>query len=367
MLDAMYLRFASLLFRVRRKLRHFGARPGTVYVNDRVAEYRDIWRGGAKAENLEFVELGGSFWEVRKNGRRTARINNYIVSLDDPVTLDLAGDKVRTFECMTRAALPIPAYAAVTRKDIGTLRTFLDSNSGPFVIKPARGTSSGLGVSTRLTTWRECLGALALATNYCDQAIIEEHVAGECYRLLYLGGEMVAAARRAGVRVRGDGTRNIAGLVDSAVESGVLPRVGLRDPDIQLTLERQRLSRSSVPRADEEILVRSSKPALTARQELRTVYDEDVTASISSELVQEGARAAQAIGSEFCGVDVITTDPTVSLEESGGIIDEINTTPGLHHHFGLQGTGAGTQVDGHLAGRVLRYAGRSCHGSQDRV
>jgi D-alanine-D-alanine ligase-like ATP-grasp enzyme len=32
---------------------------------------------------------------------------------------------------------------------------------------------------------------------------------------------------------------------------------------------------------------------------------------------------------------VITTDPAVSLHQSGGVINEVNTTPALHHHYEL--------------------------------
>jgi D-alanine-D-alanine ligase-like ATP-grasp enzyme len=38
-------------------------------------------------------------------------------------------------------------------------------------------------------------------------------------------------------------------------------------------------------------------------------------------------------GAELLGVDFITLDASVGLERSSGIINEINTTPGLHHHY----------------------------------
>ena len=34
-------------------------------------------------------------------------------------------------------------------------------------------------------------------------------------------------------------------------------------------------------------------------------------------------------------IDIITFNPGISLESSGGVINEINTTPGLHHHYNL--------------------------------
>jgi cyanophycin synthetase len=39
------------------------------------------------------------------------------------------------------------------------------------------------------------------------------------------------------------------------------------------------------------------------------------------------------MNSGFAGIDIITLDPSVPLSESGGVINEVNTTPGLHHHY----------------------------------
>ncbi|UCE25328.1 MAG: hypothetical protein JSU74_04595, partial [Candidatus Zixiibacteriota bacterium] len=67
--------------------------------------------------------------------------------------------------------------------------------------------------------------------------------------------------------------------------------------------------------------------------EVRTVYNETVTDAVSDSMVKAAEKAAGIIGSRFVGVDFIVTDGSVSLEESGGIINELNTTPGLHHHY----------------------------------
>ena len=44
-------------------------------------------------------------------------------------------------------------------------------------------------------------------------------------------------------------------------------------------------------------------------------------------------RVVRAVGSSFAGVDVVTVDPTRPLRDSGGVFLEINTTPGIHHHY----------------------------------
>ena len=38
------------------------------------------------------------------------------------------------------------------------------------------------------------------------------------------------------------------------------------------------------------------------------------------------------INVEFSGVDLMIEDHSLPLQESGCVVNEINTTPGLHHH-----------------------------------
>jgi D-alanine-D-alanine ligase-like ATP-grasp enzyme len=82
------------------------------------------------------------------------------------------------------------------------------------------------------------------------------------------------------------------------------------------------------------------------------VYDEDITAAIAPGLVAEVRQVVDAVGSEWAGIDILTTDPGRPLSEVGGVLLELNTTPGLHHHCGL--SVATTPCD--IAVRVLRYA-----------
>jgi len=343
-MERVLVRFAMFWHRVWRRARRALGLNKTVYVQDRVPYFHELWRSAAADLGWQFVPLSRSVWEVRDGEHVVSRINNFVVQLDDPVTLDIAGDKLLTYKLLAEAGLTIPRYASFDLGSLGELRRFAEREPGPFVIKPARNTSSGLGVTTNLRRHGECLYAAALAFTYCEEALIEPQIAGESYRLLFLGGRMLCASRRTGLRVTGDGVSTIGEIIGR--ETG-----GRRaDADIGSTLAAQRLALSTVLPKGSAALVRSAGASIGGgRREVRTIYNE------------QGRRASIALGSEFCGVDVITTDPTIPLAESGGAINEVNTTPGLHHHYGL-----GTRVSQEpLAHAVLRYvaakrrAGRS--------
>lgn len=341
---------ARLWYRLWTRLRSLLGIKRTTYVQERVPFYRSIWTSAAADLGLELVALSDTIWEVRRDDVRIARLHNYIVSLDDPVTLDVAGDKLLTYRLLAEAGVSTPPHVGVTIRTLNEIERFVDRHAGPYVIKPARNTSSGLGVTTHLRGLRECLSAAALAFNYCDEILIEPYVVGESYRLLFLGHELVCASRRAGMRVTGDGERSIAELM-AATSDGSRPN-WRADLDVGATLEAQGLSLDTVPSNGVRVLVRGTGHRYEGSSEVRTVYTEDVTRLLCEEIVDQGRRASLALGSEFCGVDVLTLDPAVALERSGGAVNEINTTPGLHHHYNLTGPAPAEP----LANVVLRYA-----------
>jgi cyanophycin synthetase len=54
---------------------------------------------------------------------------------------------------------------------------------------------------------------------------------------------------------------------------------------------------------------------------------------VSPELVDTAAEAARAAGVRLAAVEIITPDPTRSLGAVGGVVLEVNGTPGLHYHY----------------------------------
>ena len=321
-------------------------RQKTLYVWDRVPFYRDMWQQAAGRHGLELSSLGDEIWELCRDGHCVSRINNCYVELDDPVTLHVAGDKEATFRLLERAGLPVAPHAVFTLDETDRLRDFMASCGGPYVVKPASGTGSGLGVSTHLYSQRDCMTAAALASLYDSRIIVEKFIPGEVYRFLFIGGVFTSAVCRRGVRVTGDGVNSFEQLVRRELESRGIGgfRELDRDIDLKATMVAQGLSLSDVPAPGTVSLVKSVAQKYSDNQEVRTIYTDDVTTEVGSRLIADARNACVALRSDFCGVDLITTDPSRPLAESAGVIGEINTTPGLHHHYSLRGSSGGDHV-----------------------
>jgi cyanophycin synthetase len=252
--------------------------------------------------------------------------------------------------------LPVPAHLVFSTAELDAAERFMASRRGEFfVVKPAASTSGARGVTTHVGSPAELRSAAALASLYGERILIERWVPGESYRLLFLDDELIHASRRRGWRVRGDGASTVGRLIAARTGAGLRrKRSRSEERDRMRTLEAQGLQVDSVPERGRTVLVQSVDTALPTNIEMRTVFDEDATADIGPALRDQAARAVRAIGSRFAGVDIITLDPSQPLERSGGAINEINTTPGLHHHYYQLGSvGHGTSPAVRVLARLL--------------
>ena len=322
----MILRFFGALVWLRRAVSTVLGRRRTVFVSDRVDEYRSLWSAAARAIGADFTPLAPHVWEVR-SGEQHTLISNGRVQIDDPVVLDLAGDKAFCYDLARRLGVPTPEPRTVDRVELSKLLRRTPLSRGPYVVKPATGTSSGEGVTVGVRSRFGLASAMALASLRSTRIVVERLVAAESVRLLFLDGKMIHAMRRTGVRIEGDGTSTIAELMRR-----MKPRRVPIDRFVRETIAQQRRSLGDVLPAGTSMVVRWLPAQIRASRELRTLYDEDVTHLVCPTLVAEVAPLVDAIGSRFAGIDLVTNDLTRSLADSGGVFLEINTTPGLLHH-----------------------------------
>ncbi|MEX2284985.1 MAG: hypothetical protein WEE89_21035 [Gemmatimonadota bacterium] len=299
----------------------------TVYVDSRVAEYRGYWSAAARLIGAEFKSLTESIWEVRL-GERTTRVSNYVVAADDPVTLRVAGDKVLCHTLAAKAGAKVPEHLAFTLDLLDDVRARVAGDAGPWVIKPASGSHSALGVTTGITRAAQVEAAAMLASLESPRLMLEKMIAGESCRFLYLDGGLISAVRRRGTRITCDGKNTIAAL---ARQQGLLDL--LDDALCRLTLRAQRLEKTSVPPKGREVILTGTPREGLGQREFRTIYDEPITHLVHPAVAESMGTVVRAIGSRFAGVDVITVDPSLPLELANGGFLELNTTPGIHHHY----------------------------------
>ena len=321
------------LLRLRKMVADRAGWSGQIYFQHRVDEYRRIWQQVAAAQGATFTDLASDLWQIDLGARRV-RILNYELEFDNPVVLGLAGRKPVVHRLLDAAGLAVPEHAVFTLERLDEARRFAERHPEGCVIKPAGG-YEGKGITTHVQGPGEVHRAALLASVYDSELLVETMVPGESYRLLVLEGKVIHAVCRRGPRLQGDGVSAVRELLDTENSRRRAARTATLgvDRDLLFTLKSQGLTLESRPEAGRIVLARSIDGHSRKYAEVRTVYTRGADDLICESIRGDAEAAAQLVGSDFLGVDVITTDPSLPLRETGGVINEVNTTPALHHHY----------------------------------
>jgi D-alanine-D-alanine ligase-like ATP-grasp enzyme len=291
----------------------------------RVAEL--MWREAADELGADMRELGPGLFEFRL-GERHARVLGQNTPFANAVAEALASDKPLAYRVLADAGLPTPHHALVSVGDGAQASDFLAGAQGPLVVKPARG-RGGAGVTGGVRSPMQLRKALVSAGRYAAEALIEQQVDGDSYRLLLLDGEVLDVIARSRPTVIGDGQRTIEELmfeqyarrIATDAPSGLKPLVV--DLDCLFTLERAGLGIRSVPADGASVTIKTATN-FNAPEETRTVHPPYPEAFVSL-----ARRAAAALDVRLAGVDLVASD--------GGetVVLEVNPVPGLTHHYNV--------------------------------
>jgi cyanophycin synthetase len=330
-----------------------GRRGGVLDADVRNAVYASIWRAAAAQVGADVTDLGSGFLEVSRGGSPAAKVWQQVVPLDDPVTLRLALDKPVVHELLTKAAVPVPEHVEWSFSDPAPALAFMARVGGPTVVKAASGTGGGEGTTAGVDTPARLMRARLQAGRFGGRLLIERQVPGPVHRLLFLDGELLDVIRHVPPRLTGDGRATVQELLEAENERRLRAAgaAGLSLLDVGLdsvfTLERQGLRLDSVVPAGTTIAMQ------TVTNDNRIEDTETITEPLDPELVDAARRAAAAVGLRLAGVDVITPDTSQPLERAGGVVAEVNGTPGIHHHYHVADAAKATPVAVPILERVL--------------
>ena len=315
--------------------------------------YERIWREAADASAARLERLAPGMFELSRDGART-RVFQQVVELDDPVTLQVALDKALVHRLMRAAGVPTPDHLEFDVRDPAPALAFLARAGGPCVIKPAAGTGGGHGTTAGVRSPPELHRAGVHGARGGERLLIEHQIAGDVYRLLFLDGELLDVVRSVPPRLTGDGRSTIETLIAAenrrriaAHGAAGLSLLGI-NLDMVVTLERAGLTLSSVLAEGRVLAVRTITNNNSASD------NDTFRGEVAPELAATAASAVTSVGLRLAGVDVITTDPSKPLAATGGVVAEVNGTPGLHHHYLVADPPRATRVATPVLQRLLR-------------
>jgi D-alanine-D-alanine ligase-like ATP-grasp enzyme len=294
--------------------------------------YQDLWREVATNIGAQCTDWDFGYTKISKKGSTTF-VNQSNVMLDDNLTLDIMGNKALVYSLMNELGYAVPDYRLFSITDFAACENFFLAKNRPVVVKPASGTGGGRGVTTGIKSLAALRKAFRLAARFDHHLIVEEQIEGHSYRLLYINGDFIDAVRRDPPTIIGDGKHSIRQLVgmENARRLAGDPVTALSplkmDLDCRNRLTELGLSAHHCLEAGRIIVLKKAVNENVCQE------NHIVRNDVHPDTILAGATLLQKVGVKFAGLDVICKDISKPLNSDNGLIGEINTTPGIHHHY----------------------------------
>ncbi|WP_439106049.1 cyanophycin synthetase [Congregibacter sp.] len=284
----------------------------------------------AEARDVPWIRLNEHSLIQLGHGRYQQRLQATITSATPHIAVELASEKDETNRILGDLGLPVPRQALVYR--LRRAIAAAERIGYPVVLKPLNA-NHGRGVTTDIQNEEQVEKAYDKAKEHSDGVIVETFLQGLDHRLLVVGGQLVAAAKRVPAHVVGDGSSTVEELVAKVNEDPlrgvghekVLTRISL-DAAAERMLNQSGMSSDSVPGEGDIVYLQPTANLSTGGTSV------DVTDVIHPDNKSMAERAILALGLDVGGVDFITTDITRSYGEVGGGICECNAAPGFRMH-----------------------------------
>jgi cyanophycin synthetase len=285
----------------------------------------------AEARGIPARRLTDGSLVVLGHGSRARRIWAAETDRTSAIAESIAQDKALTKSLLATVGVPVPEGRVVESAEAAWAAAL--EIGVPVVVKPKNG-NQGRGVSVALRTREAVMAAYDFARAQEDEILVERHVEGCDFRLLVIGGRLIAAAWRVCPSVVGDGKHTIAELVEIENQD---PRRGedhatclskMRLDEIgREMLATQGLTVDSVPAAGRSVLLRRNANLSTGGSAI------DVTDEVHPLVAERAIDAAAMVGLDVAGIDVVATRIDQPLDVTRGAIVEVNAAPGLRMHL----------------------------------
>ncbi len=287
----------------------------------REAERRDITV--LRLDDYNLVQLG--------EGKYQKRIQAAMTSKTSLIGVETAGNKRLTKIMLEDAGIPVPK-GTVVRK----LKSAIEDAEWlnyPVTVKPHDG-HHGKGVTTNLTNEAELAEAFERAREVSNKIIVEQHLTGNDYRLLVVGGKFIAAAKRVPAAIIGDGQHTIAKLIEIENQN---PDRGIGHENVMTRLQVSSVTKHLLEKAEytmETVMDDGQTFHLELTANLSTGGSaEDVTDRVHKANRFMAERIAKIVDLDIAGIDVMAPTLSEPIAKVAGAIIEVNAAPGLRMHL----------------------------------
>ncbi|OUS01330.1 cyanophycin synthetase [Flavobacteriales bacterium 33_180_T64] len=287
----------------------------------------------AEARGIPWIRLNKYSLCQLGYGANQKRIQATVTSETSSIGVELACDKEDTKYLLEQAEIEVPRGDIIRRER--SLEEACRYVGYPLVIKPIDG-NHGRGITVDIQNYDDALVAFRHAKDSTRSGaiIVEKFIIGEDYRLLVINNKLVAAAIRTPAHIIGDGKSTIQELIDEVNKD---PRRGYGHEKVLTQITINELTKTIIKDAGyalDSVITKGKQLILKDTANLSTGGTaEDITDIVHPANVSMAERISKIIDLDICGIDIMTTDISKPLSETGGAVLEVNAGPGFRMHL----------------------------------
>jgi cyanophycin synthetase len=287
----------------------------------------------AESRGIPWIRLNKYSLVQLGYGANQKRIQATVTSETSSIGVEIACDKEDTKFLLEQAEVEVPK-GDIIRKE-RSLEEACKYVGYPLVIKPVDG-NHGRGITVDIQNYKDALVGFnhAKESSKSGAIIVEKFIQGQDYRLLVINNVLVAGAIRTPAHVIGDGNSTVQELIDQVNSD---PRRGYGHENVLTKITTNELtlniikdagySLTSVISLDERLVLKDTANLSTGGTA------QDVTDIIHPANVSMAERISKIIDLDICGIDIMTTDISKPISETGGAVLEVNAGPGFRMHL----------------------------------
>jgi cyanophycin synthetase len=287
----------------------------------------------AEARGIPWIRLNKYSLVQLGYGANQKRIQATVTSETSSIGVELACDKEDTKFLLEQAEVEVPKGDIIRRER--SLEEACKYVGYPLVIKPVDG-NHGRGITVDIQNYEAALVAFnhAKESSKNGAIIVEKFIQGQDYRLLVINNVLVAGAIRTPAHVIGDGKSTVQELIDHVNSD---PRRGYGHENVLTKITTNELTINIIKEAGyslESVIAQGERLILKDTANLSTGGTaEDITDIIHPANVSMAERISKIIDLDICGIDIMTTDISKPISETGGAVLEVNAGPGFRMHL----------------------------------
>lgn len=292
----------------------------------------------AVSRGIPFIRLNRHSLVQLGYGINQKRIQATMTGQTSSIAVEIACDKEETKNLLKSSSIPVADGMIVYDEE--DLDTCIRRVGFPLVMKPVNG-NHGRGATINIRSREEALEALVRAQKISKAVVTEKFITGRDFRLLVINYKFVAAALRTPAEVVGDGVSTIQELINVVNKDPrrgyghekVLTAIKVDDNTMGI-LKDKNYTLETVLQKGESLFLKTTANLSTGGTST------DVTEQVHPYNIFMAERISRIIGLDICGIDIMASDISMPLNESGGAVLEVNAAPGFRMHIApTQGLG----------------------------